>query len=271
VEKELNKQGYVLLEKYTGSHTKTRMQCPLGHEIAMTWSNFSSGHRCAVCANRVVTHQQVKEAFESAGYVLLSQKYENNRCALDYVCSQGHRCQTQWKIFSKGYRCPVCAGQVVTHEQVDTAFRDSGYLLLSQYCNSKDALMVRCPAGHSYRTSWDNFRCGHRCGLCATGGFKSDIPATLYYIRFNSSLHDSPLYKIGITNRQVEERFAQEPTPYTVLSEHRYLFGFLAQEEEQLILKKYERYSYSGRNILVSGNTELFTRDVLGLDRRPYK
>ena len=67
----------------------------------------------------------------------------------------------------------------------------------------------------------------------------------------------------------VEERFSiSDRDKITILKSWDYLTGRDAYEKEQAILEEYAQYRYEGIDKpLETGNTELFTRDVLGLDR----
>ena len=52
----------------------------------------------------------------------------------------------------------------------------------------------------------------------------------------------------------------------TVLKIWEYIDGNEAYIQEQKILKEFNRFRYKGSNILSSGNSEIFTHDVLGID-----
>jgi 5-methylcytosine-specific restriction endonuclease McrA len=73
----------------------------------MSWSNFSRGYRCPVCANQVVTHEQVEQEFKKAGFLLVS-KYKAARQKLDFVCDKNHNHSISWMAFRKGERCGLC-------------------------------------------------------------------------------------------------------------------------------------------------------------------
>ena len=97
-----------------------------------------------------------------------------------------------------------------------------------------------------------------------------DKPAILYYIRFDSEVN-SPLYKIGITNKTVSERIItmcinKEYTP-VIIKEFYFETGEEAYAMEKAYHKEFMEYRYFGDAILNNGNTELFTTDVLQLDR----
>ena len=74
------------------------------------------------------------------------------------------------------------------------------------------------------------------------------------------------MYKIGITNRTVSERFGlAELSKIEVVKQKLYKNGQDAYDWEQNMLKKYKNYKYKGPKVLDSGNTELFTEDVLAM------
>lgn len=84
---------------------------------------------------------------------------------------------------------------------------------------------------------------------------------TLYYVSFKSG--NKTLYKLGITTQTIEKRFAGERLPYKILWSKTYKSGRTAYNKEQAILLKYRKFRYEGPDILKSGNSELFTKNIL--------
>jgi hypothetical protein len=256
-------EGYILRGEYVSAHAKLEFTCPQGHDRAMRWNGFRNGRRCAECAGKVMTHERVKAAFEAEGYVLRGE-YVGAIAKLEFTCPAGHDWAMSWHNFQNGSRCAVCAGNVVTREQVRDAFEAEGYTLRSEYVNSSTKLEYTCPSGHDRAVNWSNFQQGNRCAECSKYGYDPLLPATLYYIRF--ALETGWIYKIGITRNTINRRFSREKTPFTVIWQQHYEDGRVAHEIEQEILRKHKKYQYRG-NALQSGNTECFTHDVLKLDR----
>ncbi len=90
-------------------------------------------------------------------------------------------------------------------------------------------------------------------------------PAILYYLRIDAQ--PCPVYKIGVTARSVGERFTPaDLEKITVLRTQRYRLGKWAKCAETQTLRAFTDDRYTGRDLLSSGNSELFTRDVLNLD-----
>ncbi len=106
---------------------------------------------------------------------------------------------------------------------------------------------------------------GTGCPLCSECGFRVDKPAILYYIKVERQGYI--VYKIGITNRTVKARFhANEMQDITILQTVECV-GQEALDRETEILRKYKQYQYNGPDLLHSGNTEMFTIDILNLDK----
>ena len=107
---------------------------------------------------------------------------------------------------------------------------------------------------------------GRGCSACANYGLDYTAPAILYYLRIDGG--GAPLYKIGITNKTIAERFTgADFARMTVLKEWEHASGYDAREQEQFILDECLEHRYDGPDVLTrGGNTELFDTDVLGLD-----
>ncbi len=95
------------------------------------------------------------------------------------------------------------------------------------------------------------------------GGFQNTKPALLYYLSIDNGL----VYKIGITNLSVAKRFSKEEmSRIKIINIEHFEIGDDAYKREQHILKEFKYAKYKGKTLLTDGNSELFDRDVLGLD-----
>ena len=266
VEKAFRDRGWTLLSQYKNSGTHLSFICDKGHHHKITWNLFRRGCKCQICfrEGRRTKHGAVAAAFKARGYTLLSQ-YKRCDIPLEFICDKGHRHQISWDAFQRGQQCAICAGKIVTHGDVKAAFDTRGYTLLSQYEDSKSPLRFVCDRGHYSQISWGSFRRGSRCRNCCPGGYEQCFPGVIYYVRFDPP-GDAPIYKIGITNHSVARRFKDEKTPYVVLWQQLYEDGSVPPQLESAFLRKHKKCRYTG-SVLASGNTECFTRDVLGYDR----
>lgn len=99
---------------------------------------------------------------------------------------------------------------------------------------------------------------GHGCPSCASHGFDPSKPGVLYYLKITTD-DGQILYKIGITNNSVNERFSlKELSKIEIIKQKLYEKGQDAYDMEQKLLKRYKHYQYIGPKILECGNTELF-------------
>jgi DNA-directed RNA polymerase subunit RPC12/RpoP len=166
VEAAFSKEGYQLLDRYESKKKKLTFICPQGHQHEISWDNFNSGYRCAYCSGRIVTHEQVEQAFEKEGYKLLSE-YKRNTTKLKFICPEGHEHSITWADFRSGCRCAYCAGKIVDLEEVKAVFETAGYTLLNSYERADKKLKYICPNGHQHEITWNSFKAGNRCAYCA--------------------------------------------------------------------------------------------------------
>lgn len=162
-------QGYKLKStEYVRSRDKLEMECPVGHDISMTWSNFQSGKRCGVCSGRYRnTTKTVSVALKKHGYKLLS-TYKRAKDKLDMECPKGHFLQMSWECFKSGNRCPECQGKKrYTTADIATKLEAEGCILLSQYKNSETKFIYICKCGRLAYINLNNFGQGKRCRGCA--------------------------------------------------------------------------------------------------------
>ena len=121
---------------------------------------------------------------------------------------------------------------------------------------------ITCENNHKFVTTPNRLFSGCWCPSCADFSFDKSSPATLYYL----SVNNGKTFKIGITNRTVDKRFtAKDLKKIDIIKEWHFDDGETTYNLEQYILNFYKEFKYKGKNILSSGNTELFTKDVLGL------
>ncbi len=193
-----------------------------------------------------------------------------------------HRCEihgenaTAPASFWNDGGCPDCAiirnaqARVLTKEEVlarDTAARYfDTYPPRGEY---KGALSRRLHVCQTHGENWilpSSFWVGVGCPGCTNGGYDPFSPGILYYLRITVS-EEVVLYKIGITNRTVTERFTKSDLQLiTIIDEWGFDNGRDAWDRERDVLNSFRKYKYLGPNVLSSGNSELFTHDVLELD-----
>lgn len=174
IKKSFEKNGYKLLSTiYVNAHAKLKYECANGHKHSISWSNWNAGKRCPFCSGLIKkTIEYVRRGFEKEGYVLLSNKYVNNRQKLRYLCPNKHDHSISWGSWAQGHRCPYCMGVVKPHiGLIEEEFKREGYKLLAkEYRNSAQKLEFICPRGHRHSISWSSWKQGTRCSYCSGNG-----------------------------------------------------------------------------------------------------
>jgi hypothetical protein len=141
---------------------------------------------------------------------------------------------------------------------------------------------VNPPQRHGYDWDVECLRCNRKwsqstvnhvnCFYCdgCVGAYKqysAYIPGRLYYVRFD--LPKMSLWKIGITNRTVEQRFRGFRVRPVVIRQYWWHDGSIAQRIERKVKHDpdYQQYKYRGPKVLENGNTECFTIDIMSLGK----
>jgi hypothetical protein len=111
IRSKFSEEEYILhSEEYKNSRSNLKYTCPNGHVYFISWTSWTMGHRCGLCANNIkLTIDFVKERFSREGYALLSNNYCNAHTKLDYVCPIGHISSIDWAHWKKGKRCLICS------------------------------------------------------------------------------------------------------------------------------------------------------------------
>jgi len=204
--------------------------------------------------------------------------YINKRSPITIICGQhGAFIQKPDNHINGGTGCPTCGIESRKTKRRKTLeqfileankIHDNKYTYsLVDYVNTDTHVIITCNEHGNFEQRPHDHLVGNGCPACASRGFNSGKPAILYYLNIN----DGEVYKIGITNRTVAQRFyANELHKIKVLQTIEYQYGADALKEEQRILKEFKHLKYIGPKLLSSGNTELFVEDVLNLDRKSH-
>jgi hypothetical protein len=243
-----------------------------------------NGHGCADCAiiQRADKRRTTPQEFIEKAKAVHSNKYDysQTRYQVDYkkvliICYEhGPFYQTAGFHLSGG-GCPKCAilhlgdaHRMTSQEFVEKAKAVHGgkynYDKI-KYENNRIKVKILCSKHGDFLQKPNTHLMGHGCPECAVSGFKINQPAIFYYLRVDRGT-DSPLYKIGITNRSVQERFLATEIENITILEAIKMAGQDAYEFEQELLREFAEFIYDGPNVLHSGNTEIFTKDIFGMD-----
>ena len=221
--------------------------------------------------------QRAKEVHKNA-YNYCNSTYVNKRTKIIIKCNTCNTTFNQWPTdHINGCGCSKCALSVGNPKYTTKNFIEKATVIFDNkynysnvlFTNIEDKIEIRCnTCNEVYYQKASSHIGGHHacpCHITYSGGFKINKPALLYYL----SINNGELFKIGITNRTVQERFL----PYELKSIEivrilEFSNGKDALKEEQRILSEFSEYKYVGPKVLTSGNTELFTKDILNLYKK---
>ena len=278
-----------LPDKITTSE-KIQIVCPKHGEFWQLAKDHASGIGCKPCgyARNVKARTKPREKWLEGFGAKHRNKYDysllpaivKNADRVPIVCPiHGEFTQVAYSHL-QGAGCPECKKEVLAqlgHKDASYWLNEfkkahAGYYSYPSLIGKKGRveaavkIAIKCPAHGVFMQEPTVHRKGHGCPACnvGRGGFDITQPAILYYLRITSGAEC--LYKIGVTNRTIKDRFPEDFKKITVINERQYKSGKLALRREKEFLVKHKKWKYRGLAVLRDGNTELFTKDVLGLD-----
>lgn len=265
--------------KYSYEHTvyidlmsKVVITCPTHGEFTQLASSHVKGHGCNKCSKELVKNPKLTtEQFIGRSTSIHGDRYDYSKSIykdastkITIVCKEHGEFLQKPITHMSGINCPKCRGYRKTINDIQKKM-NKNYTILTHSCIYTDAdkLNVNCIYHGNFTTTVRKLHLGKGCNKCAVRGFKTHLPGTLYYL----SIDNGTAYKIGITNKSINERFhKQDIKRMKVIKTWYYENGKDCLEEEQRILKEFKHNAYKGYILLPNGNTELFNKDVLLLD-----
>lgn len=197
-------------------------------------------------------------------------KYKNFASKVKIICPVHGVFEQKLDAHIRGIGCKQCASNSLKNTQwfIDKAnnVHKQTYIYKNcQYLSANEKLIITCQIHGDFEQKASHHLEGRGCPSCAKSGFDRSKPAYLYYLKVTIE-EGKVLYKIGITNRTVDERFnLTDLSKIEIVKQKLYENGFEALEWETKLKQLYKEYQYKGPDILSSGNTELFTEDIIAM------
>lgn len=266
---------------WVSNKTKVTITCPKHGDFEQSPNNHLSGYGCQECAKQARSTSQacsnkefVEKAIEIHGnaYTYDEVEYVNNKTKVGIKCPiHGKFYITPSNHVHKTHPqgCNLC-GRVIAKKKRTSSIEKIVDKFISVHGDKYDYSKVNytkfhsnvtiiCPIHGKFVQTPAHHIGGTGCPGCAEYGFNFNKPAILYYL----SINNGQAYKIGITNRSIEERFyISDLQQITTLLTIPFTLGKDAYKAEQKILSNYKQYKYNGEPLLSSGNTELFAIDI---------
>ncbi len=175
---KLSEEGYISLSKYEGANEHVKVKCKNNHIYNVTPANFMYGYRCMGCRGERTIHDNSYEfhaKIKEAGYSLKGE-YKGRNLKVETLCPNGHTYKVSPNSFvSGGNRCPDCRKEEIG-KKFNNELSKEGYSLIGDgYKKMKTSVCVKCPKGHVYETTPNNFFHGRRCIKCQCSKGEKDI------------------------------------------------------------------------------------------------
>lgn len=226
-------------------------------------SVFAKASRLGVISrtNKLKTHEEYEnELFSKELLAWPVEPYQGSHHPIVHECLEEHQWQAKPYSILQGKGCPICAKKRSTKRTYSSEIK---FKVLEPYINSSTPITHECEKGHQWKARPNSILAGTGCPYCCSYSFDLSAPAILYYICI-----DEEYYKIGVTNNTVKKRFAAETKDIRSIQELKLNTGLEAKEKESSILAEFKEHRLNVPGYLISGgNTELFSFDILGLDK----
>jgi len=291
------------LVRYVNIDTKIKILCKKHGVFETTPYRHLKGVGCLGCngpnyrgflenANRqrlgkdVFVERSKKKHGDKYDYSLA--EYKNNRTKVKIICPvHGLFYQTP-DNHMKGVGCPGCKfdklheiSKIAASNKNKKCARDFVQKAKKRHNNKnydysqaiystwEEKVKIICLDHGPFLIAAHNHLAGAGCPSCSDGSYQFNKPAIFYYLRINSS-NCKPLYKIGITNKTVKDRYGlkSDRDKFRVLNTRKFSKGADAWALEKELKKEHSRYLYSGEPPLSRvGVSEIFVKDILNLDK----
>ena len=266
--------------KFVNRITEITIICPVHGEFLQTPASHRRGVGCRLCANSAKVVGVDK--FIKNAVVVHNNKYNYNNTVyvkakegVTIICPiHGEFTQTP-NAHLRGQGCPDCgrnttnmARRMNTKQFIEKAKSTHGNKYdysITKYVCSNTKVKIICQIHGEFEQIPTDHLSKKGCPDCAKNGFQPSKPAYLYYLKITTDTNQV-LYKIGITNRTVNERFnLTDLNKIEIVKQKLYADGAEALKWETRLKRMYKEYQYKGPDILSSGNTELFTEDIIAI------
>lgn len=251
--------------------------CPEHGEFQQKAKVHMDGSQCHKCARRKLNMQTLIQKFNT----IHKNKYDYSKSYCEIktdkiiiICPKHGEFTQEVAEHQRGTGCPLCGRDAINQSKIKSKEQfiieankiHSGKYDYSNmnYKNTFTKISIICPVHGEYLKVPSTHLLGQGCPSCSGRGFNQNKPAYLYYLKI-TTINNQVFYKIGITNRTVEERFRLDYLiKIEIIKQKLYSKGQEALDWETKLKRMYKQYQYKGPDILKSGgNTELFTEDIM--------
>lgn len=263
---------------------KTTIVCPIHGRFTQRVSVHLGGAGCNKCGELSSSNKQAKTSnsfiaeaknIHKSNYDYSLTKYVNAHTKVKIICPIHREFEQVPHQHLQGRGCAKCAYEnnpqnnpYTTEQFIQNSKKVHGDLYdysKTVYVNANENVIITCKIHGDFLKRAGHHIEGSGCQTCAKYGFDQTKSAYLYYLKIITD-DGQILYKIGITNRTVNERFGlKDLKRIEIVKQKLYEKGTDAMNWETKLKRKYKEYQYKGPAVLENGNTELFTEDIISM------
>ncbi len=274
----INRFDYSLVE-YVDARTKVKIVCPTHGAFEQESSSHLRGAGCPDCsATRIAKSRGMTiESFVLKATAIHGiGKYDyslvecvSSKAKVKIICPTHGVFEQKPSSHLRGAGCSRCSRnkKKTTEEfilEAKSLHGTSNYdYSLTQYVNAKIKIKIICPAHGIFEQKPDDHVKGRGCPSCAKSGFDHSKQGILYLLRFQKDF--ALFWKIGITNRTVDDRFGSESLFIKERYEWEFEYGGQAYGVEQSILNQFAKFKHPPflfPLLNCGGGTECFTLNL---------
>lgn len=265
---------------YINNKTNVIIKCKIHGEFNQTPNSHLKGWGCNKCST-IARYSSLEEFIHKSNkvhnnyYDYSKSKYVSAKDKITIICPIHGSFEQSVNDHLCGKGCIKC-GIIKTSDSKNyttEAFVEKANQMHNNkydytktvYINSTTKVKIICPKHGDFNQVPAEHLQGKGCPSCAENGFQPNKPAYLYYLKITTE-DGKILYKIGITNRTVNERFnLTDLSKVEIVKQKLYDNGQDALDWETKLKRMYKQYQYKGPDILSSGNTEIFTENIIAM------
>lgn len=181
--------------------------------------------------------------------------YINYKTKIDFKCICGNIWKVSPEKIQAGKGCPKCSKFVKRHtDEVFDNLNTTKYKRVESYVTGDTLIGFLCPdCNNIFNTRPRTILAGSGCPSCASVGFNPLVKGNLYFVVIY--LNGDSFLKVGITNRELTERFKEFKVDKVHILETYYGDGYIIQDIERIVHSKITHYKPAS---IFSGSTECF-------------
>jgi hypothetical protein len=268
---EVHCQGYKRIDNspYISRTDEVELMCFIHGSFFIKPKNLinRSEPACKNCALAVVSHAFYAEV-ELRGYKRIpGSSYISATDDVKLMCHTHGLFSISPTVIMRGGNCRKCSIDRIKKKCSDEFFRiaeSKGYarLDISIYITQATGIWLKCPEHGTFSITPASLKNGAGCRYCGEYGFSELKPGILYYIEFFSQPGRS-IFKIGITNRSVKDRYyGATSTPYSIIWEQKFVNGSDCRKWEKKAIAYGKAHRCIDKPVNGISNAELFDVNV---------